>query len=115
MYDITYYFVWKTKGGVSILRGKVAMRVIQIIKEVCKEKNWSVISGKTAPSHVHLVLSSPGDASPAVIMRFIKGKSGYLLQKEFQELRGGSWERGYFCKTLGDVQQQQIEEYLLNE
>ena len=48
-------------------------------------------------------------------MRYIKGKSGYLLQKEFQELRGGSWERGYFCKTLGDIQQQQIEEYLLND
>lgn len=42
---IKYHFVWKTKYSYGILRKNVALRTRQILREICAENAFQVVSG----------------------------------------------------------------------
>lgn len=53
-------------------------------------------------------------------MQKLKGRSSKLLQEEFLELKKKYWRHhiwggGYFCGTVGEVDQKTIEEYVENQ
>ena len=54
VYDIKYHFVWKTKYGYGVLKGDVALRARQILREVCAENGLRIVSGNVRANHVHL-------------------------------------------------------------
>lgn len=65
------------------------------------------------PDHIHRLLSAPAIPAPAKLAQFIKGRSSRHLQAEFPELRKQywgqhMWERGYFCATVGAVDEATI-------
>ena len=37
--DLKYHFVWRTKYSYGVLRGEVAMRVRDIIREICAPRD----------------------------------------------------------------------------
>jgi putative transposase len=58
--------------------------------------------------------------SPTEIMQKLKGRSSRMLQEEFPELYKmywGShmWGRGYFCSTVGAVNEETIKSYIENQ
>ena len=57
--DFKYNFAWKTKYGYPVLRGDVGLRLRELIREICVEKNMSVVSGNIRPNHVHVLVSAP--------------------------------------------------------
>lgn len=64
-----------------------------------------------------MLLSCPTNMAPSEIMQRLKGRSSKLLQEEFPELKKRYWGqhiwgRGYFCGTVGTVDQKTIEEYI---
>ena len=73
-----------------------------------------------SPDHVHMLLSAPPDFAPAKLVQFIKGRSSRKLQEEFPELRKRywgqhRWARGYFCTTVGAVDENTIKQYIENQ
>jgi putative transposase len=52
-------------------------------------------------------------------VQYIKGRSSRKLQEEFPELRkrywGHLWARGYFCATVGAVDEATIKAYIENQ
>jgi putative transposase len=67
-----------------------------------------------------MLLSAPADLSPAKLVQYIKGRSSRRLQDEFPEIRkryGGQHlrARGYFCATVGAVDETTIREYIENQ
>ena len=120
MYDIKYHFVWITKYRYRILSGKVAYRLRELLRQGCDAKGISVVRGSIGKEHVHMLLSCPPSLAPSKIMQYLKGRSSHLLQDEFPELKKRywgqhMWARGYFCGTVGEVDENTIREYIENQ
>ena len=118
--DIKYHFVWVTKYRYKILRGRIAERARDLIRQTCQAREVIVIRGAVSPDHIHMLVSAPADLSPAKLAQYIKGSSSRRLQDEFPELRKRYWgqhlwARGYFCATVGAVDEKTIREYIENQ
>ena len=117
VYDIKYHFVWITKYRYKVLVGKVGYRLRELLKQGCDAKGITVIRGSIGKDHVHMLLSCPTNLSPSQIMQYLKGSSSHLIQDEFPELKRRywgqhMWARGYFCGTVGEVDQETIQKYI---
>ena len=115
--DFKYHFVWKTKYSYHVLKGELALRLRDIIRDICSENKMNVIKGNVRSNHIHVLVSAPAHLSPAKIAQYIKGKSSYRLQREFPQLRKKYWgrhlwARGYFSASVGTVTEDQIKQYI---
>lgn len=120
IYDIKYHLVWITKYRYKVLRGRVAERARDLIRQTCEARGITIIRGAVSPDHVHMLVSAPPSLAPAKIVQYIKGRSSRRLQDEFTELRKRYWGqhlwgRGYFCATVGAVDEKTIREYIENQ
>ena len=87
LHDIKYHLVWITKYRYHVLRGEVAERARDVIREICMAREVQIIRGSLAPDHVHMLVSCPPKMAPAKLVQSIKGRSSRKLQQEFSELR----------------------------
>ena len=120
VYDIKYHVIWITKYRYKILRGRIAERARDLIRQICQSREVVVVRGSVSPDHIHMLLSAPPQLAPAKLVQFIKGRSSRKLQEEFPELRKRYWgqhlwARGYFCASVGAVDQQTIQQYIENQ
>ena len=120
VFDIKYHVVWITKYRYKVLKGRVAERARDLIRLVCEARDVTIVRGAVSPDHIHMLLSAPPDLSPAKMVMYIKGRSSRKLQDEFPELRKRYWgqhlwARGYFCATVGAVDEATIREYIENQ
>ncbi|MDL1989207.1 MAG: IS200/IS605 family transposase [Deltaproteobacteria bacterium] len=118
--DFKYHFVWKTKYGYNVLKKDLAVRLRDIVREICSEHRMEIIKGNVRSNHIHVLISAPAHLSPAKIIQYLKGKSSYRLQREFHQLRKTYWgrhlwARGYFGSTVGAVTEAQIKQYIENQ
>ena len=120
VYDIKYHFVWITKYRYRVLKGEVALRVRELLRQGCESNNIRILKGSVGVDHVHMLLSCPATMSPSEIMQNLKGRTSRILQEEFPMLRKKywgqhMWARGYFCGTVGEVDKETIERYIENQ
>ena len=112
-----YHVVWSTKYRFKVLRGDIKLRARDIIRRVCNENEVDIISGVISSDHVHMFISVPPKISISELMRKVKGKSSFLIQREFPALKkryGGQrfWGRGYFSTTNGAITEDIVLQYL---
>jgi putative transposase len=117
MYDIKYHVIWVTKYRYKVMRGRVAERARELIRQICQAREVVIVRGAISPDHVHMLLSVPPNLAPAKVVQYIKGRSSRLLQAEFPELGKRYWgqhlwARGYFCATVGAVDEDTIKHYI---
>ena len=75
---------------------------IKIMRDVIFEKNNLLYELEVLcimPNHVHLLIKQQDDISK--IMKFIKGKSGVVLNKSLSR-NGAFWAEGYYDKVITD-------------
>ena len=102
------------------MKGKIANRLKILLMQGCTAKGITIVRGNIQPEHVHLLLSIPASLSVSQVMQYIKGRSSKKLQEEFPSLREQYWGQhmwatGYFCRSVGKVTQDMIEEYIENQ
>ena len=117
VFENHYHIVWITKYRYPVLHGDVRLRAREIIRRACAQIGVEIISGIISRDHVHLFVSVPPRLSISDMMRTVKGRSSYLLQKEFPMLKKHYWgcrfwARGYFCTTSGRVTRETILQYI---
>ena len=117
VYDIKYHFVWITKYRYPVLTGAVALRARELLRQGCEANNLRILKGSVGKDHIHMLLSCPTTMAPSEIAQKLKGRTSRILQEEFPELRKRYWGqhmcgRGYFCGTVGEVDQKTIENYI---
>lgn len=117
VYDIQYHIVWTTKYRYKVLKGKIAERLRELIRQGCSARNITIIRGSVSNDHVHMLISCPPTLAPSKIMQYLKGRSSKMLQEEFQELKKRYWGQhlwatGYFCRTVGTVTDEMVKEYI---
>jgi putative transposase len=117
VYDLKYHLVWATKYRKPVLAGAVALRVRELIREICKTFSIQIIKGHVSKDHIHLFLSIPPQVSVSKAAQYIKGKTSRKLMQEFKRLSKTFWGqhiwgRGYFAVSSGTVTDEMIMEYL---
>ena len=120
VYDIKYHFVWITKYRYKVLQGNIAIRLRELLRQGCDAKDLEIVRGSIGKDHVHMLLSCPTTMSPSQIAQYLKGRSSHLLQDEFPEIKKRywgqhMWARGYFCATVGQVDEETIRKYVENQ
>ena len=120
VWDIKYHLVWITKYRYKVLKGEVAERARDLIRQICQAREVVIIRGAVSADHIHMLVSSPAHLAPAKLVQYIKGRSSRRLQEEFPHLRKRYWgqhlwARGYFCATVGAVDEETIKAYIENQ
>jgi putative transposase len=120
IFKIHLHLVWITKYRKKILEGDVAIRVRDVIREICRSENVEIIKGHVSRDHVHLFVSIPPQVCISRLVQRLKGKSSHKLLHEFDRLRKlywgrHFWARGYFCCSSGDITDEMIKEYIENQ
>ena len=120
LYDLKYHVVFCTKYRFKVLRGPVAERARDLIREICSANNIQIVSGSLSPEHIHLLLSIPPNIAISKVMQYIKGKTSRKLQQEFVHLRKRYWgqhfwARGYFVVSVGNVNEDDIKRYIAEQ
>ena len=120
VYDLKVHFVWIVKYRKRILRGPIAERTRELIREICQRHEVEIVKGHLASDHVHLLVSLPPHLSASRFMQAVKGKSSYKLLSEFVPLRKAFWGRhlwgrGYFAASSGNVTDEAIKQYITQQ
>jgi len=112
--------IWVTKYRYKVLLGQIAIRTRELIRQGCKARGITIIQGSVGKDHIHVVLSCPPSLAPSKILQYLKGRSSKLLQDQFPDLKKKYWSqhlwaRGYFCATVGTVNEETIRNYIANQ
>ena len=73
IWDIKYDVIWITKYRYEMLRGEVAERARELIRQICEAHEVRIVRGAVSPDHVHMLASSPPQLAPAKLVQYIKG------------------------------------------
>ena len=109
--------MWVTKYRYRVLKGDVAERVRDLVRQTCEAFEIQILKGVVSKDHVHILVSAPPTMAASEIMRRIKGRTSSKLFEEFPLLKKRYWgrhfwARGYFCPTVGEMTEEMIREYL---
>ena len=117
VYDLKYHLVWIAKYRKPVFFGDVAIRLRELIREICKSLDIEIIKGHVSKDHVHLFVSIPPQMSISKVMGRIKGKTSRKLLSEYRRLANEFWgrhlwARGYFAASSGNVTDEVIMQYI---
>ncbi len=74
VYDIKYHVIWVTKYRYQVLRGPIAVRLRELIRQGCEARGVTILQGSVGKEHVHLLISCPPSLAPSKIMEYLKGR-----------------------------------------
>ena len=114
---LQYHLVWIPKYRKRVLRGKIAIRLRQLLYEACRVNRWWTSEMSIQEDHIHLVVQIPPQYSVAEVVQIFKGGTSRVLRKEYAELEeflwGDSfWADGYFAETVGQVDEEVVKKYI---
>ncbi len=117
-YDCRYHIVWIPKYRKKVLIWKLKLRLQEIINERSEELRVKVLKWAIEKDHVHLYVSMPPSLSVSKYVNFIKGRTAFVLNREFKkELRlalwkGALWAVGYFVATVWEINDKIVRNYI---
>lgn len=117
VYELHYHFLFITKYGKLALRGDIARRVRDLIRQICASEDVQIVKGNVSKDHVHLMVSMPPQVLPSRITEAVKGKSSHHMMSEFSTLQREFWgrhlrARKYCACTTGNVTDEVIKQYI---
>jgi putative transposase len=87
VYDLKYHLVWTTTYRKPVLRGEIAVRVRELIRQTCATMEVYILSGHVSSDHIHLLVSVPPYVAVSDLVQRLKGRSSRRMQEEFGELK----------------------------
>ena len=119
-HDLKAHVVWMTKYRKAVLRGEIAVRVREIIRQECALLEVEILRGHVSRDPVHLFVGYPPSSSVSKLVQRLKGKSSWRMLQEFNELRRKFWGqrlwgRGYFVASSGNVTDEVIMQYIAQQ
>ena len=115
-YNCPYHIVFIPKYRRKVMFGQLRREIGEIIGQVCRMEGVTIIQAATRPDHVHMYMLIPPKDSVAKTAGRIKGKSALMLFDRHPEYRERFdrhfWARGYYCETIGNVNEATIINYI---
>lgn len=93
IYDLKHHIVWISKYRKPVLRGDVAERARDLIREICKAKDIEVIKVHVSKDHVHIFVSVLPHISVRQLVQSLTGKTSRKLMMEYKSLNRNFWGR----------------------
>ena len=116
-YRLQYHIVWIPKYRRRVLRGKVSIRLRQLLYEACRMNRWWISELSIQDDHVHVMIHLNASNSVGEAVQRLKGGTSRVIRKEFPELEeflwGDSlWADGYFAESVGEVDEEVVKRYI---
>lgn len=118
VHSLGLHLVWCPKYRRPVLVGSVAVRLKELLRQKATERNWSIEALEVMPDHVHLLVRTGPDASPALVAHQCKGFTSRMLRSEFPHLRSRLptlWSKSYFAASVGRVSEATIRRYIAEQ
>ncbi len=118
VYSCKYHVVWCPKYRRKVLTEEVAYRLKDIVTQVCTEHGSDILEMEIMLDHVHLLVECDPQFGIHKLVKLCKGRSSYLLRKEFPQLRKrlpSLWTNAYFVSTVGGAPLVLIKQYIENQ
>jgi putative transposase len=118
VYRCHYHVVWCPKYRRKVIDGQVDIRLREIIREVCAERNAPIEAIETMPDHVQLLVAVDPQYGVHRLVKQIKGRSSRLLRQEFPHLKSRMptlWTNSYFVATTGGATLEIVKRYVENQ
>lgn len=117
VFQTAYHVVWCPKYRKAVLKGDIPSALEIMLREICTERGWDILSLEIQPDHIHLFLSIPPADAVAYAVKVLKGSTARKLFAAFPELReelwgGNLWSPSYYVGTAGDVSAETIRKYI---
>ena len=117
---LKYHLVWIPKYRKRVLRGPLARRLYELLKQCADMNQWTIEELNVQVDHVHLLIQLPPKEAVAHAMQIMKGGTSKVIRQEFPELDeflwGDSlWADGYFAESVGQVTEATIKSYIQNQ
>ena len=87
--DIKYHIVWITKYRYKVLRGDVAERARDLIRQICESREIKIIRGAVSPDHIHILVAAPPHLAPSKIVQYIKAALRGVFKKSIRRCENG--------------------------
>ena len=118
VYSCKYHIVWCPKYRKKILIGQVEKRLKEIVKQVCIDTQSELIEIECDEDHIHILVDVDPQYGVHRLIKMIKGRSAFLLRKEFPFLKKilpCLWTNSYFISTVGGAPLSIVKEYIENQ
>ncbi len=117
VYDLKFHLVLITKYRKPVLTGEVAIRMRELVRDVCKARDVEILKGLISREHVHIFVSVPPQLSISELMKSIKGRTSRKILMEFKTLNRQFWgrhfwARGYFVASSGNITDEMVMQYI---
>ena len=114
---VNYHCVWSSRRRRKVLKGMVAIRLKELIEEICQTLEVKILELEVQPNYVHLLLNCPPTLAPHQVIHRIKGHTARHLRQEFEQLQTlpSMWTRFYFVSTAETLSQETITQYVATQ
>ncbi|MEG0014620.1 MAG: IS200/IS605 family transposase [Cellulosilyticaceae bacterium] len=86
VYDIKYHLIWVTKYRCPVLKGSVASRVRELVRQGCTARGITILQGSVGKEHIHLLISCPPTIAPSKLMQYLKGRTFFMYCDDIQDM-----------------------------
>ena len=105
-WECKYHIVFALKYRRKEIYGKIKADIGKILRELCAQKDVTIIEANACLDHIHMLVSIPPKLSVSGFMGFLKGKSSLIVFERHASLkyRYGNrtfWCKGYYVSTVG--------------
>ena len=102
------------------MTGEIAIRVRDLIRQIAMEHEISILSGKVACDHIHVLVAYRPHVDVSTIVQWLKGISSRILLQEYPHLRKKFWgkhlwARGYLAVTTGTLTDEMVQKYIAEQ
>lgn len=117
VYQTAYHVVWCPKFRKAVLTGEIPSVPEDLLKDICAEHGWDILSLEIQPDHIHLFVSIPSADAVATAVKLLKGIAARKLFVAFPDLKkslrnGSLWSPSYYVGTAGNAGAETIQRYI---
>jgi putative transposase len=114
---LMYHLVWVVKYRRSVLTREITERLKVLIKEIAAEIDAEVIAVEDDVDHMHVLIRLKPTHTLSKVVQRIKGKTSYLLFREFPTLKnrlwgGHLWSPSKHVQTCGGATIETVKKYI---
>ncbi len=109
------HVVFSTAHRYPYLTESVHSHCQQYLRESMSEVFVYPIAVDGLPDHVHILIKYKCSASVSDVVKHIKGKSAFLLNKHAPVPVSFKWSKGYFAASVSPGDVQRITSYILDQ
>ena len=94
-HDLKVYLVWIPKYWKKVLTGDIVVSVRDLIWKIVMEHEITILSGKVACDHIHVLGEYRPQVDVSTIVQWLKGISSRVLLQEYPHLRKNCWGKHF--------------------